>query len=202
MERMASKGMIGIVGAKSFGAASDGSSLPQDTQQVAYDIGGEIARTGCWLLCGGLTGVMEAVAQGAKDAGGITVGIIPKAVYEIKDNKMNEWPNPYIDLAIFTGLGGKRNQVIINSCDVVIALPGSNQQGHGTRSEIEYAMSKGVPIILHPYWKPLLSPIEEKPPLIQYFTDAKDAVGKAWERINNLKNNTTSRRPVHDPAAA
>jgi len=197
MNGIASKCIIAVVGSKSFDWASDGTRLPDDTEKISRAIGEKIAEKDCWLLCGGLTGVMEAVARGAKDKGGFTIGIIPKAVYKISNDDQDKWPNSYIDVAIFTGLGGGiegRNKVIINSCDAMIALPGSNEQDKGTRSEIEFAVSKKTPLVLHQYWETVERPIKENRPLVQYFKDAEDAVNKVLKRISDRTYKTTSRR--------
>jgi uncharacterized protein (TIGR00725 family) len=122
-----SKGIqIGVLGASSCGP---------EIEEAAYEVGKEIARQGATLLCGGLGGVMEAAARGAKDAGGLTVGILPGA-------SASE-ANPYIDLRIVTDMGHARNVVLVRSADAVIAVSG----GYGTLSEIAIARKVGVPCI-------------------------------------------------------
>ena len=78
---------------------------------------------------------MEAAARGAKEQGGLTIGILP-------DYNKNS-ANPFIDVVIPTGLGHARNIVVAASGDVIAALPGS----HGTRSEISIALKLGKPVI-------------------------------------------------------
>ena len=53
-------------------------SLPSKTLDIAYDVGKEIAKKNAVLICGGLGGVMEYACKGAKDYGGLTVGIVPQ----------------------------------------------------------------------------------------------------------------------------
>ena len=48
------------------------------TNEIAYQVGTEIAKANAVLICGGLGGVMENACKGAKDNGGLTVGIIPQ----------------------------------------------------------------------------------------------------------------------------
>jgi len=171
-------------------------------ESIAETVGEKVATDDYWLLCGGLTGVMEAAARGAKNIGGFTIGIIPKAVRELEDNDKDEWPNRFIDVAIFTGLGGGvdggRGAVIGNSCDAMIALPGSNKLTRGTRPEINFAIDNEIPVALHEYWSRVDDPIERKPG-VQYFTEARDAVNavkKASAAIPHPSHNkTTSRRP-------
>ena len=102
--------------------------------QLARDVGRLIAESGHILLCGGLGGVMEAAARGAKEAGGATIGIVP--------GSGRFQANPYIDYEIVTNLGHLRNFLIIHSADGVLALPGS----HGTQAEISIALKLGRPL--------------------------------------------------------
>jgi uncharacterized protein (TIGR00725 family) len=157
---------------------------------------------------------MEAAACGAKNEGGLTIGIIPKAVRELEDNDKDEWPNRFVDVAIFTGLGGGingdredrkgRNVVIVNSCDAMIALPGTNNPHRGTRSEINFAIKNGTPVVLDKYWRDVQDPgppaeSAERPRTVRYFTeaDAEDAVNMALEAIeenSHRRHKTTVRR--------
>ncbi len=102
---------------------------------LASQVGGTIASTGAILVCGGLGGVMEAAARGAKEKGGLTVGIIPDY------NK--ESANPFIDIVVPSGLGHARNVLVVASGDLIVALPGSN----GTRSELSLALKLGKPVL-------------------------------------------------------
>jgi uncharacterized protein (TIGR00725 family) len=102
---------------------------------LGVDVGRCVATAGAVLLCGGLGGMMSAAAEGAKSAGGPTVGILP-------GNARSE-ANPFIDMAIPTGLGVYRNAVLVNTCDVVIAIHGS----YGTLSEIAFALRLGIPVV-------------------------------------------------------
>jgi hypothetical protein len=105
-----------------------GSRCTAETGKTAQEIGKNIAKLGLILACGGLGGVMEAVAKGAKENGGTTIGILPG------DNKKDA--NPYIDIAIPTGLGLARNTLVVRVADLIIALPGE----YGTLSEISFAL--------------------------------------------------------------
>ena len=103
--------------------------------KIANEVGKEIADRGAVLICGGLGGVMAEAAKGAKERGGLTVGIIPG---EDPDSA-----NPYIDIPLPTGLGFARNVLVAYSGDVVIAVNGRL----GTLSEISYALIKKKPVI-------------------------------------------------------
>jgi uncharacterized protein (TIGR00725 family) len=87
------------------------------------------------LVCGGLGGAMEAACEGAKAAGGTTVGILPGADRGAA--------NPFVDIAVPTGLGEARNALVVRAADVLIAVGG----GYGTLSEVALALRAGKPVI-------------------------------------------------------
>jgi hypothetical protein len=111
------------------------------SKRLAEEVGREIARRGATLICGGLGGVMEAAAKGAKQAGGLTVGIIPGSVAEEA--------NPYIDVVVVTGMSYARNIIVVRSSDALIAIEGK----YGTLSEIAYALQLRKPVIGLNTWK-------------------------------------------------
>ena len=104
-------------------------------EELAIELGKNIGKMGFILLCGGLGGVMEHVSNGAKLAGGLTVGVIPGV-----DKRQ---ANSHIDVPIATGLGYARNTIIATAGDVIIALPGET----GTLSEIAFALNLQKPVI-------------------------------------------------------
>jgi len=99
---------------------------------TARKLGELIAGEGAVLICGGLSGVMEAACRGAREKGGITVGILPGT----GDG------NRYLAITIRTGLGHARNVIVVQSADAVIAVGGK----HGTLSEIAIALKAGIPV--------------------------------------------------------
>ncbi len=101
----------------------------------AEEVGRELAKQEAIVVCGGLTGVMEAVCRGAGQAGGITIGILPG------DNP--QMANPYVQIPIVTGLGYARNVIVVKSAQAVIAIGGS----YGTLSEIAHALQSNIPVI-------------------------------------------------------
>ena len=109
-----------------------------DVARTAYEVGRRIAEAGAVLVCGGRGGVMEAAARGAREAGGLVVGILPGR------NDLESPPNPFVDVAVFTGMAEGRNWVNVCTSDAVIALPG----GYGTLSEIALAMKIGRPVVV------------------------------------------------------
>ncbi|MDP8212842.1 MAG: TIGR00725 family protein [Candidatus Zapsychrus exili] len=112
-----------------------GHDVDEDTIDLAYKVGSIVAKSGAILACGGLFGVMEAASKGAKEAGGLTIGLLP--------GKDKQEANPYIDIALPTTIGYARNAMVVASANIVIALPGS----HGTLSEICYGLVYKRPII-------------------------------------------------------
>ena len=112
-----------------------GHECTEQVEQLAHNLGKKLAKVVDILTCGGLGGVMQAVCKGFKANGGLTIGIIPS--YNKKD------ANPYVDIAIPTGLGLARNVLVVKSADVVVALPGEE----GTLSEIAYSLQFGIPVI-------------------------------------------------------
>ena len=122
MERI----IVGVVGAGTAG---------QDILGMAEEVGGLIAEHGFTLICGGMGGVMEASAKGAKDAGGTTIGILPQPD--------RHTANAYIDIPIATSFGEGRNIIIVRTADLLIAVGGE----YGTLSEIAFALKMGKTVI-------------------------------------------------------
>ena len=116
-------------------AVCGGHKCSKEVEHLAHKVGENIAKVGAILVCGGLGGVMLAVCQGAKQAGGLTIGILPS---EDKNSA-----NPYVDIAIPTGFGYTRNTLVVGAADVIIALPGE----YGTLSEIAFALNAKKPVI-------------------------------------------------------
>ena len=112
-----------------------GHKCDSKVEQMAIELGKNIAKMGLILACGGLSGVMSAVSRGAKLAGGLTVGILPG------QNKQDA--NPYIDIRLPTGIGYARNTIVVSAGEVVVAMPGET----GTLSEIGFALNMGKPVI-------------------------------------------------------
>jgi uncharacterized protein (TIGR00725 family) len=108
---------------------------------VAMEVGRLVAEAGATLVCGGLSGIMEAAARGAREAGGPTIGILPG-----HDRGL---ANPYLDHVITTGIGHARNLAVVSSGDAVIAIGGS----YGTLSEIGLARRVGRPVIILRGWR-------------------------------------------------
>lgn len=117
-EGFSRKKRVGIIGSGS----PDEASL-----RIAEETGKRIAENGYILVNGGMYGVMEASARGARSAGGLVIGILP--------GTSSGEGNSYTDIPIYTGLGHLRNAMVVMNSDVLIAIDGS----YGTLSEIAFA---------------------------------------------------------------
>lgn len=124
--------IIGVIG---------GRRVTMALKDKAEEIGRIIGRNGLIMLCGGLSGVMEAAARGAKEVGGLTVGILPQ--------ESGAQANPYIDVPIATGLGIGRNIIIARTADALIAVGGE----YGTLSEIAFGLQLGKTVVGVDSWE-------------------------------------------------
>ncbi|HEY8472223.1 MAG TPA: TIGR00725 family protein [Natronosporangium sp.] len=108
----------------------------------ARRVGELLAERGATVLCGGGSGVMAAVAAGARAAGGLVIGILP--------GPDRTGASPDLSAAVVTNLGQARNAIIVQSADAVIAVGGS----WGTLSEVALAMRRGgVPVVCLGGWR-------------------------------------------------
>ena len=123
---MPRKLLIAVIGA--------GNSASEEGLRLAEEVGYLIARADAVLVCGGLNGVMQAAAKGAKRGGGTTLGILPTG------NKGDA--NPYIDVPVATAMSTARNLIIVRTADAIIAVNGS----YGTLSEMAHAFDQGKPV--------------------------------------------------------
>jgi len=147
--------IIGVIGA---GRCSE------EIEILAADVGRAIAAAGGILVCGGLGGVMEAAARGAKEKEGMTIGILPGSA--------RSDANEFIEVPIPTGMSEARNVIIINTADAVIALPGK----YGTLSEMAFCLKSNKPLItVGNSWE-----ISES---VEHFESPEDAVKKALELV-------------------
>lgn len=113
---------------------------PAEVCALAREAGRRIAERAAVLICGGRSGVMEAAAAGAREAGGHTIGVLPS--YDRSS------ANKHIEFAIATGMGQTRNAIVVASAAAVIALAGEG----GTLSEIGLAIKLGRPVVALEAW--------------------------------------------------
>jgi len=166
---------IGVMGA---------SLCPPHLSELAYDVGRGIARRGGILICGGGSGVMEAAARGAREAGGFTVGILPGAAASEA--------NAYIDLPIVTDLGNARNVINVLTSQAIIAIGGAS----GTLSEIALALKCGTPVVGLHTWG-LTPPAGERPPEIHTAQTPEEAVELAFRLAGDSRPGRGSGTEAH-----
>jgi uncharacterized protein (TIGR00725 family) len=110
--------------------------VPETALRMAEEVGRLIAERKGIVVTGGLSGVMEAVSRGAKDAGGVVIGILPG--FDKRD------ANEFVDIAITTGMGWMRNTLTVRAADAVIMISG----GIGTLNELTVAYELKPTVIL------------------------------------------------------
>lgn len=140
-----------------------------EMERLAEEVGREIARAGAWLICGGRGGVMAAASRGAREGGGRTIGLLP--------GEALEEANPWIEIAIATGLGEARNLLVVRNADAIIAVGGE----WGTLSEIALARKIGRPVVLLHSWRLTLP--DSSPADLPVADSAAGAVQQALEAI-------------------
>ena len=112
-----------------------------EVDELAVEVGERLAVAGALVVCGGLTGVMEAVSRGAAARGGTVIGIVPST-------SPND-ANPHCTFVVATGVGHARNLAVVSSGDAVIAIGGE----WGTLSEIAFARALGRTVVALGSWK-------------------------------------------------
>ncbi len=134
---------------------------------MAEEVGRRLATAGVTVVCGGLGGVMEAAARGARDAGGDVIGVLP-----------GEDPaaaNEFVTHVVATGAGGARNLAVVASAEATIAIGGE----WGTLTEIAFARRAGRRVILLESWSVSGAGEMRDAPGIEAATDVADAVSRA-----------------------
>ena len=150
-------------------AVIGGDQAEGDAARRAFEVGRELAARGHVLVCGGRGGVMREACRGAKEAGGLTIGILPGA--DIGD------VNEFVDVPLPTGLGFARNALVAGAGEAVIAIDGS----YGTLSEIAFALIAGRPVVGIRTWE--LSDGAGAEPPIERVEDAAAALDACEQAV-------------------
>lgn len=120
-----------------IGVIGQSGQISPEVALLAYEVGRHVAERGGILISGGRDGVMEAATRGAKEAGGLTVGILPGDDVSVG--------NAYLDVPITTGLSFEyRSMILIHTVDAVIMLAG----GNGTLGELSAAYLNRKPVVV------------------------------------------------------
>lgn len=160
---------VGVIGS---------SECNNDLADLAYRAGKAVAAEGAVLVCGGLGGVMHHACRGAKEEGGVTIGILPTG-----DRRH---ANPYVDHAIPTALGEARNSIVVRTADAVAAIGGS----YGTLSEMAFALRLEKPLAGVKTWR--MSPggygnASHPPPPVEYFEDPAAAIRHVLSALKSMQ---------------
>ncbi len=139
--------------------------------RLAEEVGRRLAEAGARVVCGGRSGVMEAVSRGAAEAGGEVIGIVP--------GDSTEEANPFCTHVVATGIGHARNLAVVSSGDAVIAVGGE----WGTLSEIGFARALGRPVVALRSWTLKGEGSMESAPGIIPASSAEEAVAAALDAI-------------------
>lgn len=123
---------VAVVGSGSCGSGDE---------RRAEEVGRRLAEAGALVVTGGLGGVMAAASRGAQAAGGTTVGLLPGST--------REGANPWLSVAIPTGLGEGRNLLVVRAADALVAVGGE----YGTLSELAFALKIGRPVVGLATWE-------------------------------------------------
>ena len=118
------------------------------------------------VICGGRQGVMQAVCEGVARVGGSSIGLLPEADPAAA--------NPFVSVAIATGIGEARNALIARASFCLIAIGNS----FGTLSEVALGRQFGK----------LVVGLEGAAGVgdVQHVNTAREAVAMAAEAILNV----------------
>ena len=106
-----------------------------EEEAVAEEAGRLLAERGAVVVTGGLGGVMAAASRGAMRAGGVTLGLLPGP-----DRSAG---NPWLTVAVPTGVGELRNGLVVRAADAIIAVGGE----YGTLAEVALALKGGRRVV-------------------------------------------------------
>jgi uncharacterized protein (TIGR00725 family) len=155
---------ISVIGSGSCDQSSEAARL-------AEEVGRRLAEAGVTVVCGGLTGVMEAVSRGAAGAGGTVIGIVPGSSVEDA--------NPHCTYVVATGIGYARNLAVVASGEAVIAVGGE----WGTLSEIGHARSIDRTVVALRSWTLRGEGPMESAPGIVHASTPEEAVTAALDAV-------------------
>ena len=114
-----------------------GENATPEEDEMAFELGRAIAKNGWVVLTGGRSfGIMDAAMKGARDADGLTIGVLPDS------NDKNSSENAQIK--IVTGMGSGRNLISVLSSNIVVVLG----MAAGTASEVSLAIKSNKKVIL------------------------------------------------------
>lgn len=162
-ETMQRPPVVAICGSSTSNARED---------SIAKTVGQLCAQRGAVVLCGGLGGVMTSAACGARNGGGVAIGLLP--------GDDAEEGNEYLSYALPTGLGEMRNGLLASMSAGMIAIGG----GFGTLSEIALMRRLSKPVTCLSSWNIAWPHDDVRDPSIHWAEDAGDAVEWLWKAMS------------------
>ena len=179
--------------------AADTGHCAIDAPQKAEEIGREIARRGMVLVTGATIGIPYWAAKGAKEEGGIVIGLSP-AASEAAHVKTYKLPTDYHDLIIYTGFEySGRNLLLTRSADAIINICGRM----GTLNEFTIAFEDGKPIgVLEgtggtaDQLRDIVGKMHRGPGRVVYSKDIKELLDKVVAEIEKDKKSHSNNRYV------
>ena len=170
--------------------AAETAHCGEGSLETAQALGAEVARQGAILITGATTGIPFWAAKGAKEAGGVSIGISP-AIGEDEHVEKFQLPLDYMDFIVYTGFGySGRDLLLTNSADAVLFSCGRI----GTVHEFTVAFESGKPVgVLEGAWptadvfKMIVEKGNRPNPNIIYDRDPKNLVRRVIEMAGQSK---------------
>jgi uncharacterized protein (TIGR00725 family) len=130
-----------------------------------------LAARGFIVACGGLGGVMDAVARGVASGSGTSLGFLPGGDLNDDDTvPPSKRISRALTIAIPTGLGEIRNTLLALCCQGMVAIGG----GYGMLTEISFALRLGKPVVRLDSWEFSHPSVPADDDLVQTATDSRD----------------------------
>lgn len=173
-----------------------GAGTPEDLER-ARSLGSALARAGYGIVNGGYGGTMAASAEGAREAGGVCVGVTCAAFAGFRSG-----PNPHVTEVVEAATLLERMGTIIDRASAWVALPG----GNGTLAELSVAwerVRKGLaeapgPVVAWAEpWRRVLAPLVDGPHLpggdagIVWVDSVEEAVAAVSEGLGVYSSGTS-----------
>ncbi len=179
--------------------AADTGHCAVDAPEKAEELGREIARRGMVLVTGATIGIPYWAAKGAKEEGGMVIGLSP-AASEAAHTKTYKLPTDYHDVIVYTGFEySGRNLLLTRSADAIINICGRM----GTLNEFTIAFEDGKPIgVLEgtggtaDELKGIVAKMHRGPGRVVYSKDIKELLDKVVLEIDKDKKNHNGNRYV------
>ncbi len=172
------------------GAAETGHCGP-DVLEAAKELGREIVRHNAILVTGATTGFPLWAAMGAKDEGGVSIGLSPAAT-ESEHMQTYRLPVDYMDLIIYTGFGYQMRDILLTRSSDAVVL-GCGRIGTLHEFTVAFEDNKPIGVLENPGWESgdeirmILEKGHRPNAKIVFDTDPKKLLDKVVELIKKDK---------------